>query len=144
MGKGFDDAETVQIVSDQFIEDRCFHLPSRRPGCNGLPPAEAFPDLTQPRRPYRLELERDIFDLQRVDAFLGQWRWQRVVDPSGKVYLGDRSHYVGKPYRRQVVKLRFEPGNRDVICSTVDGNEIKRLHVLDFSTDYILGTGGMT
>lgn len=142
IGEGYDDAEAIQIASDQCLEDRCFHLPSRRRGCNGLPPALAFPNLTQPRRPYHSELERGIFDLEPVDAYLAQWQWQRIVDSSAKISLGGCTYRVGKPYQRKIVKLKFDPATRDVVCFTIDGVEIKRFQVADFSPDYILG--GMT
>ena len=69
------------------------------------------------RRPYRVEQERDLFDLRRVDAYLAQWEWQRQVDETGKISLANRNHRVGRRYRGQVVKVRFDPETREFVCS---------------------------
>lgn len=116
-------------------------LPSRHQGCQGQPPAVTYPDLMKPRRPYRPEQERALFDLGRVDAYLAQWEWRRQVDEAGKIALSDRNHRVGKRYHGQVVKVRFAPSTREFVCFSVAEEEIARLQLVEVALDYILGEG---
>lgn len=141
VGSHFPDLVTLQHDSDRALEDRRLYLPSRHPGCQRQPPAVAYPDLLKPRRPYRPERERALFDLERVDAYLAQWEWRRLVGSTGKISLADRNHYVSKHYRGQVVKVHFAPTSREFVCSSVANEEITRLQLVEVSLDYILGEG---
>ena len=140
-GGHFVDLVALQSASDQTLEDRRLHLPSRHRGCRGRPPAVAFPDLMRVRRSYHPNRERSSFDLRRVDAYLGQWEWRRQVDTEGKISLANRNHRVGKRYRGQVVKVRFAPSTREFVCSSVANEELVRFQLVEVSLDYILGQG---
>jgi transposase len=140
LGRQYERLEDVQEETNRSFADRREMLPSRHRGCNGRPFVEAFPALNEPRRRYVPEEEPDLFDLKRVDAYLAQWEWRRVVDSMGKISLAGRNFYVGKPHRKQVVKLRFDQKSREMVCQLVGGTEIARLTLHEFSPDYILGT----
>lgn len=141
VGGHFVDLVALQATSDQALEDRRLYLPSRHLGCHGQPPAVAFPSLMSPRRPYRPDQERALFDLRRVDAYLAQWEWRRQVDVVGKISLADRNHRVGKQHQGQVVKVHFDPSTREFVCSSVANEEIARFQLVEVSLDYILGEG---
>jgi len=134
-------AAELEAASAQAVEDRRRYLPSRHPGCHGQPPEVAFPDLLQVRRPYSLAQERTLFDLGRVDDYLAQWEWRRRVDREGKISLADHNIPVGRCYRGQVVKVRFDPGPREFVASSAAGDEITRFTLAEVSLDYILGKG---
>ena len=140
LGQSYQLVEQVQHETDQSFADRREYLPSRNVGCNGLPPARAFPTLNVPRRPFAVEQETTMFDLKRVDEYLSQWEWRRKVDRTGRISLADRNHAVGKAYKGQVVKIHFDPRTREFVCSHVDGHEITRLTLSQVSQEYILGT----
>ena len=57
-----------RLDSEREQHNRWF--PSRASDCAGRPPLLAHPELQHPRRPYRLEWERQLFDLQRVYDYL--------------------------------------------------------------------------
>jgi hypothetical protein len=141
VGGCFADLLMLQTQSDQVLEDRRRHLPSRHKGCHRRPPAQAYPELMTPRRPYHIQQERMLFDLQRMDAYLAQWLWKRQVDVTGKISLANRNHLVGRPYHDQIVKVRFEPLAREFICTLVDQTEIAHLQLVEVSLDYIFGQG---
>jgi hypothetical protein len=141
IGQSFTDVGAVQRRSDQALEDRCFHLPSRHRGCHGRPPAEAYPELLTPRRAYQPERERTLFQLDRVDAYLAQWAWRRQVDSTGKISLANRNHRIGRAYRGQMVKVHFDPDSRDFVVTSVANEELARLQLVEVSLDYILGEG---
>jgi len=140
-GRPFCDLETLQATSDQALADRRLQLPSRHPGCDGRAPAVAFPDLSCPRHPYQVDHERQLFDLTRVDLYLAQWEWRRQVDCAGKISLAGRNQYIGKRYQRQVVKVRFDPAVREVICSLASDEVVARLTLVELTAEYILGQG---
>jgi len=141
VGGRFADLLLLQAQSDQALDDRRCHLPSRHKGCHRSPPAQAYPHLMTPRRPYQVQHERALFDLHRVDKYVAQWSWQRQVDVTGKISLANRNHLVGRLYRGQVVKVHFDPLTREFVCASVDQTEIARLQLSELSLDYILGEG---
>ena len=141
VGGRFADLLVLQAHSDQALEDRRCHLPSRHKGCNRHPPVQAYPDLLVPRRRYQVHQERTLFDCQRGDRYLSQWTWRRQVDVTSKISLANRNHLVGRPYHAQVVKVRFDPPSRAFICTLVDQTEIARLYLPEVSVDHILGEG---
>jgi hypothetical protein len=140
-GVCFPDLAALQSASNQALVDRQCYLPSGHPSCQGQPPAQAYPDLWQPRRPYQPAQERDLFDLGRVDVYLAEWAWQRQVDGDGKISLANRSHRVSKAHRGQIVKVRFDAATREFVCTSVAQEELARLQLVEVSLDYILGEG---
>ena len=140
-GRPFCDLAALQAASDQALADRRLQLPSRHPGCDGRAPAVAFPDLGCARHPYQVDREHQLFDLMHVDAYLAQWEWRRQVDSMGKISLANRNHYVSKRYRRQVVKVRFDPATRTFICSSASDEPMAHLTLVEVTAEYILGQG---
>ena len=111
------------------------------PGCAGRAPAVACPDLLCARHPFQVDRERQLFDLARVDAYLAHWEWRRPVDSAGKISLASRNQYISKRYLRQVVKLRFDPATREVICALASDEIVARLTLVELTAEYILGQG---
>lgn len=140
LGQQYQRLEDIQEETNRSFADRREHLPSRHRGCNGRPFAKAFPALNEPRRRYVPEEEAMLFDLKRVDAYLSQWEWRRTVDSMGKISLANRNFYVGKTYRGQVMRIRFDMESREMVCSQAGGAPIARLTMHEISQDYILGT----
>ncbi len=133
------DGMALQAATDAAVRDRQQALPSRHRGCQGQPPAVAFPTLGQPRRTYHPDQEAAQFDLRRVDAYLAQWRWERVVDCTGKISLNNHSYLVGRAYAGQVVRVHFAPADRRCHCHVVGGAEIRQITIAAFSQAAILG-----
>jgi transposase InsO family protein len=140
-GAVFCEVSTLQAASQQALEDRRRYLPSRHPGCNGQPPAEAFPELLSAHHPYSVDQERQLFDLGRVDAYLAQWEWRRQVDSAGKISLAGRNHHIGKPFKGQVIKVRFDPATRKFLGALADGQIVAHLTLIEVTLDYILDQG---
>jgi hypothetical protein len=76
-----------------------------------------------------------------VDAYLAEWEWRRRADVTGKISLANRNLLVGKRYRGQVVKVRFDPNTRQFVCLSAAQEEIARLQLVEVSLDHILGEG---
>ena len=130
---------SVQQATDQTFADRRDYLPSRHDGCNGRPFVVAFPSLTTPRRCYTPADEAGLFDTQRVCAYLAAWEWRRTVDSTGKIALANRNHLVGGSYRGQLVKVRFEPTERQLVCRLADEQIVTQLDLPEATATYLIG-----
>jgi len=140
-GGQYVDLIALQRFSDQTLEDRRCHLPSRHCNNHGLPPMLAFPDLAKARRLYALDQESSLFCLERVDAYLAQWQWRRKVDPTGRISMANKNYPVGRSYRGKIVKIHFDPKTRDFVSTNMDNQEISRFQIEDVSRNFILGPG---
>lgn len=107
----------LQAILDQAVHEMAFELPSRAEGCNGNPPVAAHPELLQPRRPFRADLELSLFDLKKVDAYLATLAWKRKVGKTGQVTLGGRHrHYsVGRTHAGKQIQVQFDPADRHFV-----------------------------
>jgi hypothetical protein len=107
----------LQVLLDQAVFEMAYELPSRAEGCAGKPPIQAHPDLLQPRRTFCAQEELAQFDLQRVDAYLASFTWQRKVSRTGQICIGGHHHYytVGHAYAGSTVLVRFDPADRHFV-----------------------------
>jgi transposase len=108
-GQAYADATALQQQMDADWTELNQVCPSRATGPAHLPPLRAHPEAAYPRRPYRPEWERDLFDLQRVYAHLATFTWLRPVSKVGQVNLGGYRYGVGMPWATQVVAIQFDP-----------------------------------
>jgi hypothetical protein len=70
----------------------------------------AFPEARHSGRPYRLEWEEGLLDMQRVADYLASGRWYRRVSSQGQVALE-----LGKAYARQEVEVTFDPQTWELV-----------------------------
>lgn len=112
----------LQPVLEQAWHELAFELASQAKGCAGNPPVVAHPELLHPVRPYQPAQEFALFDLQRVDRFLAQLTWHRIVGKTGQVSLGGQHHYysVGHSYAAKNVVVRFDPTDRHFVFALAD------------------------
>jgi len=116
LGQTHHTLSSVQQATDQTFADRRHYLPSRHAGCNGQPFLVAFPALAKPRRRYTPLDEVHLFDAQRVAEYL-----------------------VGRTYRGQVVKVRFEPTERRLVCRLADEKVVAELDLPEATPAYLIG-----
>jgi len=133
--------QKVQVLTDQAWKDRREFLPSRNPHCRGQPPLVAHPELAIPVRPYAIEREADLFDMQRVYDYLSEWEWERTVDSTGCISLADINRRVSKDHSGQVVKVRFDKESTLFVARAIDGTELRRFALSLISKECILGQG---
>lgn len=79
---------------------------------NDQPPLRAYPQAQHSERPYSLELEAELLDLGRVDAYLARGRWFRRVATNGVIALGGAVYSVGRQWRQQQIEITFDPDTR--------------------------------
>jgi len=114
-------------------------LPSRAKGCHGQPPLKAHPELRHPRRSYHPSRELALFDLKRVDAYLSQWTWPRLVGKTGQVYLSDRAYAVGRAYRGQTIEVTYDPHDRHFVFRTLEGHLLRRTPAKGLTVEALTG-----
>ena len=137
--------DELQQQTDQAWHDRRELLPSRNPRCAGQPPARAVPALHWPRRRFARDAEAQLFEIERVFAYLAAWRWQRVVDITGQISLGGFNRRIlpqmPRARRRQLITLRFDPQLRLFAAFTLDGLRLSTFTLPYLSPDFLMGTG---
>lgn len=132
----------LQLVLRQSVQELTFELPSRAKACAARPPVVAYPELLSPPRPYQLQQELALFDLQRVYDFLASFKWTRKVSTTGQVQIGGKQnrYTLGRRYARQQVIIRFTPVDSHFVFALVDDpeTEIKR-HPYSITAEELIG-----
>jgi hypothetical protein len=108
------------------------------PAIRGRPRAEAFPALYIPRRVYQRARERVLWDLARVDAFLGRGCWVRRADCNGKISIYGHGRSVGRCRAGQESVVRFDAATRCWLAFGTDGAPIARLPAIELTRERIL------
>lgn len=132
---------TVDEALQQRLTDRVhflnLHLPCRTLG--GQPPLVAYPQAHHSGRPYRLEWEKEMLDMQRVYAYLAQGRWFRQVSSQGQFSLGAHRYGIGRDFADQTVEITFDSLTRELICLSEDGKQETRLPVRGLAKSNLMG-----
>jgi len=131
--------EQLQQRLDLEREQHNGWFPSRASDCAGRPPLLAHPELLQPRRPYRLECERQMFDLQRVYEYLATFRLERKVSSTGQIQLRGRAHAIGRSYAGQIVNVQCDAQTHEWVVQQQDGGAVKRLPISELDVTGLTG-----
>jgi hypothetical protein len=111
----------------------------RYPGRDGRTRLQRYPELTQIRRPYTEQSEEDLWQLDRVDAFLAERSWIRRADRYGSIWLYNRGRYLGKAYAGKEVQVQFDPATRQwEVSDGSSGDPLVRLAAEELSRERIL------
>jgi transposase InsO family protein len=137
--QSFTQLELLQQALDHSRQMYNEQYPSHSAHCHGRSPLSAFPTALFTGRPYHPDLEWDLFDLNRVDAFLTRQVWTRKVACNGTVNLGSNIYNISKPWVSQTIAARFVPDTRSFSFLTKEGNLIKTLPALDLGKEQIIG-----
>lgn len=114
-GRTFQDGPQLQAQVDVDWDELNSQCPSRAQGCHGRPPLVAHPELRWPKRLYAPVYEWDLFDLQRIDAYLKPLTWTRKVNSHGRLSLGNQRYGLGRAWAGKSVSIRFAPDQRAFI-----------------------------
>lgn len=129
-GFAIDDQSTqnLQTLQHALERERIVHntlFPSRARDCEGRPPLVAHPELLIPRRPYALEEEYRLFDIQRVYDHLATIpSFQRKVLRNGQFSLGNIRYSIGKAFANQVVSVSFDPQTGEWVMAQLDSQNV--------------------
>jgi hypothetical protein len=109
----------------------------RYPALQGLSRLQACPDLLHNPRPYRPELEGQLWSWERVVIWLSQRVWRRRVDKVGRISWFSAAYSVGRAYAGQDVLLHFDPAQQDWVIESEAGKGLKRYPNLDITPERI-------
>jgi hypothetical protein len=138
-GRGFEDHDQLQQVSDEELDWINERLPSRGRACNGRPPLMAYPIARDPRRPYTPDQELELFSMQRVYRYLAEQHWWRRVSKVGQIGIGGHRYGVGITYARQDVKIMFNAHTAEFVVVNSQEEEIRRLEPKGLTVEKITG-----
>jgi len=133
--QSFERAEQLQQALDQQCQLYNQAYPSHAAHCLGSPPLVVFPTAVTTGRPYHPDLESDLLDLKRVDAFLN-----RKVAQNGTVHIAGIYYTLGCSWKAQWVSIRFLPDSRSFRFEDTHGTEIKVLPAQGFEKEHFIGT----
>lgn len=138
-----DERFSVVEALQQTLDDRRHRynaeLPVKAADCEGHPPLTVHPEAQYSGRPFQVDLEWELFDLNRVDAFLAQHVWTRHISATGTVCLGHRYYYVGRQHLNQAVAVRFIPVTRAFRFELPDGTFVNELSALGLDQVDLIG-----
>lgn len=134
------DCATLQTSLDK---ERRIHnelFPSRAGTCAGNPPLVVHPQLLHQPRPYRLEHEFTLFNLQSVADYLAAFTFERKVNSSGQISLGRTRYYLGQKYAGSLVVTCFNADTHEwVFTGSQSGVELMRKRPEQFSVEAFTG-----
>lgn len=136
-GQAFTESVALQQRLTKRLDFLNLHLPCRTLG--GQPPLVAYPEARHSGRPYRLEWEEDMLDMQRVYDYLAKGRWFRQVSSQGQFSLGAQRYGIGSALADQTVEITFDPLVRELVCLSEDGERETRLPVQGLSKSVLMG-----
>jgi hypothetical protein len=117
-----DTVEQLQVLLDDCCQRYNHEFPVQAAGCAGRPPLDVYPWAQHSGRPFHPELEWELFDLQRVDAYLASSVWTRTVSHNGQVNIGRHYYQVGSVHADETISVRFVPGRRTFRFEADDGS----------------------
>lgn len=136
-GQTFTDGSALQ----QSLTDRLGFLNLRFPSrsLGGQPPLVACPEAKHSGRPYRLEWEEDMLDMQRVYNYLAQGRWFRRTSSQGQFSLGTHRYSIGKGPSNQTLEITLDSQTRELVCLSEDGSQEVRLAAQGLTKAALMG-----
>jgi hypothetical protein len=129
------------LALHKHLSDRQDFLNRRYPSrsLNGQAPLEAFPEAKYTQRPYRLEWEEQILNMQRIYDYLSHGRWFRLTSKRGQFYLGNVRYNARSTLPHQTLEITFDPQTRELVCLSEDGQLTLRFPFQGLSREILMG-----
>lgn len=136
-GQVFADGPALQKSLSGRLDFLNLCFPSRTLG--GQPPLLAYPEACHSGRPYRLEWEETMLNMQRVYDYLAQGCWFRRTSSVGQFSLGAHRYGVGKHLGDQTLEITFDPKTCQFRCLSEDGRQTLRLPTQRLTKSDLMG-----
>ncbi len=138
VGQSFDDGDVVAL--QESLTDRLDFLNTRFPSrsLGGQPPLVAHPEARHSGKPYRLEWEEAMLDMQRVYEYVERGRWFRRVSSVGQFSIGGQRYRANK-FANQTVEITFSAHNLEFTCVSEDGQQEVRLPMKGLAKADLMG-----
>jgi hypothetical protein len=136
-GQTFTDGAALQASLSERLDFLNNRFPSR--SLAGQAPLTAHPEARHSGRPYRLEWEAAMLDMQRVYDYLAQARWFRRTSLVGQFSLGARRYGLGKDFANRTLEITFDTQTRELICLSEDGQQETHLPIQGLTKSALMG-----
>lgn len=123
-GQTFTDISALQHSLQARILFLNQEYPSR--ALDGQAPWQAWPQARHSGRPYTVETEAKLLDLQRIYDYLARGRWFRRVSSGGTFSLGGQVYKVTQCLAEQTLEITFD--NTTYRLSCLPEKDIKLVH----------------
>jgi transposase InsO family protein len=97
-----------------------------RPRKLGQPRLLAYPELPHNPRAYPAAGATEPFELARVQQWLAQGRWPRLVSKIGQITFYGKAYRVGRAWAGEPVWLRFDAQTSEWVVEGKEGQELIR------------------
>jgi hypothetical protein len=114
-------------------------LPSRGRRCRRRPPLLVYPQAAHPKRWYRIANELDLFELERVKAYLTHGKWLRHTSSKGQFSFHVQKYNLGVRVRSQWVQIAFSPSGEFQVTSPPATELLLTFAVDDLTVEAITG-----
>lgn len=101
---------------------------------------ELYPDLLRNPRQGPLQSQ---FDFRRVELYLAQSVWQRIINQSGRIKFMGHLIYIGYLFARQTVTITFDPWERLWMVRSPNGELLKTYDQPIFTAEAICQHAGV-
>ncbi len=128
------DLQKMLIGRIQFLNQNYPSISS-----HGQPPWVAYPQALQIQRPYRLEWEKDLLNLQSAYDYLAKGRWFRLTSSVGMFSLGSQRYNARTKFAKQTLEITFDPHTCELICLPETQSEAFRLAVRGLTKEILIG-----
>lgn len=135
----FDSLDHLQATLDDRRDRHNTEFPTQAAQCQGRPPLVVYPWASHSGRVYHPALEWDLFDMARVDEFLAQQVWTRLVNDIGCAVIGNHFYYLSLSLRRQTVSVRFVQDTRAFRFQLADGSFIRDWPAVGLNKEDLIG-----
>ena len=139
-GQTFTDGMALQVNLAKRLDFLNTRFPSR--SLDGQAPLVAHPEARHSGRPYRLEWEEAMLDMQHVYNYLAHARWFRRASSPGQFTLGAQRYGVGKDFANRTLEITFDAQTRELICLSDDGRQEIRVPVRGLTESTLMGELG--
>lgn len=136
-GQTFPDAGACQQTLDARRDFLNQDYPSRSLG--GQPPLVANPTARHSGRGYDPYQEAQLWDSQRVTAYLARHHWFRTVSAQGQFSLGAQTYGLGPEWANQSIEVTFAADTSSFCCRSADGQRTVQVVARGLSAAELMG-----
>jgi len=104
-----------------------------------LPPFQAFPQARHSGRPYALDAEEQMLDIQRIYDYLQAGRWFRQIGSVGIFSLGGYNYNATTQFAEQTVEITFNTTTRKLICLPEMSNTAFQFDIQGLTKSTLMG-----
>ena len=129
----------LQALLDRRRQRYNQHYPSHAAHCQGQPPLTVCPTASYSGRPFREDVEWELFSMERVERELARHVWIRQVSDSGGTSIASHLYAVGRTYAGHPVAVSYRPATHAFRFDLSDGTTAAELPAYELTQADLIG-----